>query len=78
MKNEVNDKELEKVNGGSYFIWNNDVITFDTMPNQGWRLKPGARYQAMAIMDGLAGQFETMSQYDQACLEAIRNAGLLE
>ena len=77
MKIEINDQELENVNGGYYHIWNDDSINFDTIPGKEWYLKPGARYQAMAIMDGLAGQFQTMAQYDQACYEAIRDAGLL-
>lgn len=78
MRNELSNEELGQISGGRYFIDNRSVVYFETIDNDGYQLKgEGARYQAQAIMDGLIGKYNSQSDYDNACLDALNAAGLL-
>lgn len=76
MRQEINETELELVNGGSYHIYNNNNITWDNCP--GVYHLACSRYEAQAVMDALIGQFETTKEYDRACYKALKSRGWLE
>jgi len=75
VKTEINENELELINGGSYHIYNNNRIKFDNVPGVyqlNWN-----RYEVQAEMDKLIGKFNTTAEYDQACFQMLLNNGWL-
>ena len=74
MRKEIDDLELEAVNGGRYYIHvKKKKVCWDTIDGV-YELKCSP-YVAMEAMDELSGQFKTKAEYDQACYELLSNNG---
>lgn len=78
MKIEMNDNELELVNGGNYYINKNNLkLAFTTIKGVAFQLKNCTANQAMDVMDALIGKYNTTEEYDQACVNALKAKGWL-
>lgn len=74
MRKEINSSDLQKVAGGRYFI-NTDkkLVVFQHVDGVfNLKCKPS---QAMDAMDDLIGKYATEEEYDEACVEMLRNNG---
>ena len=74
MRKEISDMGLEQVAGGRYFI-NTDkkLVVFQHVEGVfQLKCKPST---AMDAMDELIGQYETEAEYDQACVDMLRENG---
>lgn len=76
MREEIKGLELEQVSGGRYFInTERKLVVFQNVEGVfKLKVKP---YLAMEVMDSLIGKFETEAEYDQACVEALTNLGMI-
>lgn len=78
MKMEINDNELDMVNGGNYYINKNNLkVAFTTIKGTAYQLKNCTANQAMDVMDALIGKYNTTEEYDRACVNALKAKGWL-
>ncbi len=78
MRNEITDNELELVAGGNYYLnKNNGKVAFTTIKGVAFQLKNCTPGQAMDVMDGLIGKYNSTEEYDQACVDALKAKGWL-
>lgn len=78
MRKQIEDNEMELVAGGNYYINKNNIkVAFTTIKGKAYQLSGCTGNQAMDVMDSLIGKYNTTAEYDQACVQALKDAGYL-
>ncbi len=78
MKTEINDNELDMVNGGNYYINKNNLkVAFTTIKGVAYQLKNCTANQAIYFKDALIGKYNTTKEYDKTCVKALKAKGWL-
>lgn len=75
MRKEINDQDLSNVTGGRYYLNGNNHKLVFTTEGVVHQLKNCSDYQAMELMDSYIGKYSTQEEYDQACVDALKNKG---
>ena len=76
MREELNNENLETVSGGRYIInGNTHQVAFRDV-RQVFNLTDSCdEYEAMRLMDSFIGVYPTEAEYDNACINALRERG---
>ena len=75
MKRELNDLEMTKISGGGAYInTERGLVVFDSF-DEVYQLKNCSPYDAQEAMDQLIGKYSTTEEFDQACVDMLRDRG---
>ena len=76
MHEELNMEKLASVTGGRYVInGNTHQVAFRDARKIFNLTESCDEYDAMKLMDSLIGKYATEEEYDNACIEALREKG---
>lgn len=78
MRQELNNENLESVNGGRYVINGNRHQIAFCDAKRVFKLSASAdEYEVMRLCDGYIGKYANEEEYDNACIAALQAKGWL-
>lgn len=75
MREMLNDKQAEIINGGKYKLNGNNGKLLFTNDNRVFQLVNCEVFDAIKLLNGEMGKYSSDAEYDAHCIEALQNNG---